>query len=374
MGGAVDAVGDLVGGVGGVVSGVTNNIPVIGPYVGPVVGGITGGPLGFATSLAGNALQGSYGSSGGGGGGSSTPMYAQPNINYGNNTYSYGDSKVNASPYFITGDKGVYNLLPALGQINAGQNSMKYFPSSFGGNPTRATERFNSIGAKGAYTPYEAYQDIQAQMANDPKALAAFNKAYSPTTFNAPTMSLLGGYNLPIGQPNPTSPLGQFYANTPNPYGNQFVNFGLNSPIKNQPDLRFNELAKYAVENKNPFFLPFETTQGATPLAFTPSASALAPIDTASYLSGFGTANAAQQQFKRDQQIAAREAQRAQEAQRMAAREAQRIQRDAQRNADRVQNLADDDQDRNDGRSNNNRSNAGLLSSRTNSQSNTSKK
>jgi hypothetical protein len=335
MGGVVssvgDAVGDVIGGVGGVVSGVANQIPVIGPYVGPVVGGITGGPVGFATSLAGNALQGNYGGGGGGGGGgSSTPMYAQPNISYGNNTYSYGGNKVNASPYFITGDKGVYNLLPALGQINAGTNQMQYSPSSFGRNPSKGVERFNKIGAANAYTPYEAYQDIQAQMANDPTALAAFNKAYSPTTFNAPGFQLFGK-TLPVGAPNPTSPLGQFYANSPNPYGNQFVNFGLNSAIKNQPDLTYSELSKYAVENKNPFFLPFETTQGATPLGFTPSASALAPIDTANYLSGFNTANTAQQQFVRDQQQAARATQEAQRQAQINQRNAQRDQRDAQR-------------------------------------------
>ena len=330
MGGVVDAVGDVVGGVGGVVSGVANQIPVIGPYVGPVVGGMTGGPLGFATSLAGNALQGSYGGGGGGGGGSSTPTYAQPTINYGNNTYSYGGNKVDASPYFITGDKGVYNLLPALGQINAGTNRGQYTPR---GNNPRA---FNRIGAQGAYTPYEAYQDIQAQMANDPTALAAFNKAYSPTTFNAPGNApnfQLFGRNLPIGAPNPNSPLSQFYANNPNPYG-QYVNYGLSKKIpnpNNMPDTTsFNTLAQYAVENKNPFFLPFQTTQGATPLGFTPSASALAPIDTTNYLSGFNTANTAQQQ-------AARDAQAAQEAQRQAQQQAQRNARIDQRDARRDQ-------------------------------------
>lgn len=337
MGGAVssvgNAVGNVVGGVGGAVNSVVQQVPGIGPVLGPAAGIALGqNPISaFGSSLTTNLFN-SGGGGGGGGqpGGSSAPTYAQPNFNYGNNTYQYGDARIKADPYFITGDKGVYNLLPALGQINAGTNQTKYFPSSFGRDPTRATERFNRIGAQGAYTPYEAYQDIQAQMANDPTALAAFNKAFSPTTFNAPRISLPGGHGIPVG-PSTNSPMGQFYANTPNPYGNQFVNFGLNRAIPNQTGLNYNKLADYAAENKNPFFLPFQTTQGATPLGFTPSASALAPIDTTSYLSGYGTANTAQQQFIRDQQQAARDAERAREEARRAQRIEQRNQRDVGR-------------------------------------------
>jgi len=315
MGGAVssvgNAVGDLVGGVGGVVSGVANQIPVIGPYVGPVVGGITGGPMGFATSLAGNALQGNYGGGGGGGGsGGGAPAYAQPNINYGKNTYSYGDTKLNANPYFISGDKGVYNLLPALGQINAGSNSMQYFPNQR--RMDSPDKGFNKIGAQGSYTPYEAYQDIQTQMANDPTALAAFNKAYSASPINAPKFQLPGGIGPTINLVNPNSPMGQFYNSNPNPYG-QYVNFGLNKQIPGQTDLSYNKLANYATENKNPFFLPYETAQGATPMGFTPSQSALAPVDTSGYLSGYNTAQTAQNQYIRDQRAAQQAAQQAQQ-------------------------------------------------------------
>ena len=334
MGGAVESVvdigSDIIGGVGGAVNNVVQQIPGIGPVLGPAAGIALGqNPISaFGSSLTGQLINNS-GGGGGGGGGSSTPTYAQPNINYGNNTYAFGDSKLNANPYFISGDKGVYNLLPALGQINAGQSQMQYSPSRLGRNPDRANQKFSSIGAQGSYTPYEAHQDILAQMANDPTALAAYNKAYSPTALS-PKIPLPGGHGLPIGQPNPNSPLGQFHANNPNPYGNQYVNFGLNKPIPNQPELNYNRLASYAAENKNPFFLPYETTQGATPLGFTPSQNALAPIDTTNYVSGYNTANTAQQKYIRDQQQAARDAREAQQrAQEHARNQQQRAERDA---------------------------------------------
>ena len=300
MGGIVsgigNAVGDVIGGVGGIASGVAGAIPGIGPYLGPVVGGITGGPVGFATSLGSNALQGNYGGgggggSGGGGGGGSTPTYAQPNYNYGNQTYQYRDSPLNTSKYFVTGDRGVYNLMPALGQINTGtdkmggQLRMNYDPNQ---------PKFNKdIVAANAYTPYEAYQDIQSQMANDPKALAAFNKSYQPT-------SLLRSPN------DQNSPMAEFQRRNPNPLG-QYVDFGINdrmSGAEPKLGLTYDQIAKYAAENKNPFFMPYETTQGATTSGFTPSADKLAAIDTASYLSGYRPAQFAQQQYDIQQQAA----------------------------------------------------------------------
>jgi hypothetical protein len=289
------------------------------------------------------------GGGGGGGGGSPAPTYAQPNINYGKNSYAFGDTKLNASPYFISGDKGVYNLLPALGQINAGSNQMQYFPNQR--NMDRPDRGFNKIGAQGSYTPYEAHQDILAQMANDPTALAAYNKAYSASPISTPNIKLPGGHNIPFG-PSATSPLGQFYANTPNPYG-QHVNYGLNKQIPGQTDLSYNKLANYAAENKNPFFLPYETTQGATPLGFTPSQSALAPVDTSGYLSGYNTAQTAQNQYIRDQrdaQQAQRQAQeQAQEQARRAQEQARRAQeqaRDQARAQDRARDQAEDQQKR----------------------------
>jgi hypothetical protein len=229
MGGVVsgigDFVGDVVGGVGGIASGVAGAIPGIGPYVGPIVGGITGGPVGFATSLGSNALQGNYGGGGGGGssGSSNVPKYAQPSYNYGNQTYQYGNNPVDASKYFITGDKGVYNLMPALGQI-----SPKTIPSSHG----IYNDRFaNSVANKSYYTPYEAYTDLSAQMAKDPKALAAFQTAYQPTT---PTDKGLSPY----------------------------VDFGMSGSIGEGST--FADLAKYASTNQNPFYIPYQGVGGKT--------------------------------------------------------------------------------------------------------------
>jgi hypothetical protein len=379
MGGAVSAVGDLVGGVGGAVGSVVNQIPGIGPIAGPLISGYYGGPLGFASSLGSNALQGNYGGGGGGGGGGGTPSYAKPGIDYGNNTYQYGGKPLDTSPYFITGDKGVYNLLPALGQINAGQESSLYRTNRL--NNDNRIEKFNALGAANAYTPYEAYQDIQAQMANDPTALAAFNKAYRPSTMGSSNIKLpaiLGGHNIPIGGPSPDTPLGQFHATTPNPYG-QYVNFGLKKALPSEsstnPNSYYSDLAKYAAENKNPFFLPFETAQGATPLGFTPSQNALGAIDSSPYLSGLSTATTTHNQFVSDQQKAARAAQEAQrEAQRQAQEQARRAEqraRDAQRQArdqaqaqDRAREQAEDQQKRLQNRLQGPRGNDGLTSVR----------
>jgi len=299
MGGIVsgigDVVGDVVGGVGGIASGVAGAIPGIGPYLGPVVGGITGGPVGFATSLAGNAIQGNYGGGGGGGGGSSsggvggtTPTYAKPNFNYGNQTYQYRDNPLDTSKYFVTGDKGVYNLMPALGQINAGTNSMGLRETYDPNNPLKNKD----IVAANAYTPYEAHQDIQAQMANDPTALAAYNKAFKSSG------PILKSPN------NPNAPMAEFQRRNPNPLG-QYVNYRMDDGIpgaNTKLGLSYDQIAKYAAENKNPFFMPYETTQGATTSGFTPSADKLAAIDTASYLSGYRPAQFAQQQYDIQQQ------------------------------------------------------------------------
>jgi len=229
MGGVVSGVGDLIGGVGGAIGGIANSIPGIGPYIGPVVGGITGGPVGFATSLAGNALQGKYSSGGGGGGGSNVPMYAKPEYNYGNQTYQYGNNPVDASKYFITGDKGVYNLMPALGQIN---------PKTLDSSAPIYNDRFaNSVANKSYYTPYEAYNELSAQMAKDPKALAAFQAAYKPTT---PTDKGLSPY----------------------------VDFGMSGSIGEGST--FADLAKYASTNQNPFYIPYQGVGGKT-ATFTPA-------------------------------------------------------------------------------------------------------
>ena len=234
MGGAVkgigNAIGDVVGGVGGIASGVAGAIPGIGPYIGPVVGGITGGPVGFATSLAGNALQGNYGGGGGGGGeggGSNVPMYAKPEYNYGNQTYQYGNNPVDASKYFVTGDRGVYNLMPALGQITP----KTLQPSSLMYGSSNATDQFN----KSYFTPYEAYQELSGQMKGDPKALAAFQSMYQPTT---PTSKGISPY----------------------------VDFGLGASIGDNQT--YADLAKYAATNQNPFYLPYKgTASGGTKMS-----------------------------------------------------------------------------------------------------------
>lgn len=233
MGGVVsgigDFVGDAVGGVSGAVGGALGFVPGIGPYLGPAVTGALLGPAAGFKSLAFNAATGQYGGGGGGGssGGVSVPRYAEPNYNYGANTYQMNNSPIDTSKYFITGDKGVYNLMPALGQINP-----KTIPSSHG----IYNEPFaNSVANKSYYTPYEAYTDLSKQMANDPKALAAFQAMYKPTT---PSMSGL------------------------NPY----VDFGLGTSIGD--NATYGDIAKYASTNQNPFYVPYSGS-GGKPSTFT---------------------------------------------------------------------------------------------------------
>jgi len=234
MGGVVsgigDFAGDVIGGVGGAIGSVANQIPVVGPYVGPVISGVAGGGFpAFASSLAFNAATGKYGSGGGGSSGSaSAPKYAQPTYNYGANSYQMGNNPVDTSKYFITGDKGVYNLLPALGQI-----SPKTLSSSA---PIYNDAWANGVANKTYYTPYEAYNDLSAQMAKDPKALAAFQSMYKPTTPASKGVS---------------------------PY----VDFGLGSSIGN--NATYGNIANYASTNQNPFYVPFNATGGKT-ATFTP--------------------------------------------------------------------------------------------------------
>ena len=229
MGGAVSGVGDLIGGVGGAIGGIANQIPVIGPYVGPVATGALLGPAAGFKSLAFNAATGQYGGGGGGSSGSAqAPRYAEPNYNYGANSYQMGSSPVDTSKYFITGDKGVYNLMPALGQIN---------PKTLAASAPMYNDTWMSSGYKDAFTPYKAYEELSAQMAKDPKALAAFQAMYQPTT---PANKNL----LP------------------------YVDFGLGSSIGN--NATYGDIAKYASTSQNPFYVPYSGA-GKDLSTFTPA-------------------------------------------------------------------------------------------------------
>lgn len=299
MGGVVSSVGNLagniVGGVGGAVNNVVQRVPGIGPVLGPVAGMALGQtPLSaFGSSLTSQLFNsgggGGGGSAGGTPGGTATPIYAQPNISYGTNTYQANNKPIDTSKYFITGDRGVYNLLPAFGAINAPLNNQFSIDNRL--NDRRMMRQADRFFGANQYTPYEAYQDIRTQMANDPKALAAFNSMFNPTAYN---VSVQDRRNQ-IASTTP-SPLAAF--NTANPFPQQYVDFGLRGTAvpgsEGYLPLSYNRLADYAYKNKNPFFLPFETTQGATAMGFTPSASLLAADTTNPYYTGLQTALTAQ--------------------------------------------------------------------------------
>jgi hypothetical protein len=284
MGGAVSAIGDLVSAP----ATIAGAIPGVGKVLGPVVGGITGGPVGFATSLAGQALQGNYGGGGGGGGSSgSIPTYgttdasgnlvpATPGFNYGANTYTYGGNPYDASKYFVQGNKGVYNVLPELGNL--------YNPET---QAQQGTSSFN------------AYQNIYGKMAGDELAQANLQRSFNPGMLSV-SPEQAGGYK-PIGDFNPaTTPYAGGRADLPSylqediksAYGEyqpqaqssnasylpiQYADFGFGK------DDQAYQLAQYAQQNKNPFFQPFaeqqntEVPQMANPFAFAKPPEAPAP-------------------------------------------------------------------------------------------------
>lgn len=269
MGGAVKAVTSVFNPI----STIAGAIPVVGPIAGPIAGAITGGPVGFASSLAGQALTGGYSGGGGGGGGGSSggvPTYgstdasgalipATPSFNYGANTYTYGGSPYDASKYFVQGNKGVYNVLPELGNLYSPETQAQPGTSSF-----------------------NAYQNIYGKMAGDPLAQANLQKTFAPSMLSVSPQQA-GGYK-PIGDFNPaTTPYAGGRSDLPgylaedikSAYGEympqaqssqasylpiQYADFGFGAADKNY------ELAKYAAQNKNPFFTPFATpTETAVP-------------------------------------------------------------------------------------------------------------
>ena len=271
MGGIISAPIKAISSVGNIASSVAGAIPGIGPIAGPIVGGLTGGPIGFATSLASQAIQGNYGGGGGGGGSSGgVPTYgttdasgnlvpATPGFNYGANTYTYGGNPYDASKYFVQGNKGVYNVLPELGNLYSPETQAQQGTSSF-----------------------NAYQNIYGKMAGDPLAQANLQKTFAPGLLSVSPQQA-GGYK-PIGDFNPaTTPYAGGRADLPSylqediksAYGEympqaqasnasylpiQYADFGFGSG-----DQAY-QLAQYAAQNKNPFFQPFATpTEEAAP-------------------------------------------------------------------------------------------------------------
>jgi hypothetical protein len=284
MGGAVSSVGKIISAPANII----NSIPVVGPIAGPAFSIATGDYLGAAGQIAGNAAMGSY-SGGGGGGGSSggVPTYgstdasgnlvpATPGFNYGANTYTYGGNPYDASKYFVQGNKGVYNVLPELGNM--------YSPEAQG---AQGTSGFN------------AYQNIYGKMAGDELAQANLQRSFNPGMLSV-SPEQAGGYK-PIGDFNPaTTPYAGGRADLPSylqediksAYGEyqpqaqssnasylpiQYADFGFGK------DDQAYQLAQYAQQNKNPFFQPFaeqqntEVPQMANPFAFAKPPEAPAP-------------------------------------------------------------------------------------------------
>jgi len=281
MGGAVSSVGKIISAP----ANIAGSIPIIGPIAGPAISIATGDYLGAAKQVGFNAAMGNYSGGGGGGGGGSSggvPTYgttdASGNIvappagfNYGANTYTYDGNPYDASKYFVQGNKGVYNVLPELGNL--------YSPET---QTQQGTSSFNT------------YQNIYGKMAGDPLAQANLQKTFAPNMLSVSPQQA-GGYK-PIGDFNPaTTPYAGGRADLPSylaediksAYGEympqaqssgasylpiQYADFGFGSE-----DQAY-KLAQYAAQNKNPFFQPFATpTEKAAPEMANPFAFAKPP-------------------------------------------------------------------------------------------------
>lgn len=292
------------GGIGGMIGSAVGSLGGVGKVIGPAIQlGSGANPLGvFGASLASEVIGNSL-SGGGGGSGSNTGVtpgqnnmqnvYAQPGYNYGANTYNINKAPVDASKYFITGDKGVYNLLPQLAPLYGDQ----------------ATNRLPGTSS------YNVYQNIYNKMAGDTKAQQALASAFGPQTFT-PTAGPYRGLNSitsPYIQSDlrrsineqlrgvgvPKQPIMPNAFNSPMEYANavrqareqsrqdrlnkinapiQYVDwgFGPGATSKSSP---WESLANYAGTKNNPFFVPFAPTNntGVTPANTTQQPPMTAP-------------------------------------------------------------------------------------------------
>lgn len=252
MGGAVKAVSNVINPI----SSIAGAIPVVGPIAGPIAGAITGGPVGFASSLAGQALTGGYSGGGGGGGGGSSgtiPTYGTttpsgalaspvPTFNYGANTYTYDNKPYDASKYFVTGNRGVYNILPEIGNL--------YSPEAQSAQGTSS---------------YNAYQNIYNKMEGDPLAQQSFQKAFAPSMLNVNpvnnTYAPIGDFSAPQNLP---SYLQEDIKSAYEEYQPQAQSSGAGYLPIQYADFGFGsgdqayKLAQYARKQQNPFFQAFD--------------------------------------------------------------------------------------------------------------------
>lgn len=326
----VNLAGSAIGSMGGVGG-------VLGPAL-QLAGGAN--PLGvFGSSLAGEVLKG-YTKSGGSADkpvfvdAAGKPIYAQRGYNYGANTYRVGNNPFNASNYFISGDKGVYNLLPMLGGLygdndyerKTGTSSyniyndiynrmaddaaaQKAFSERFGVKELNPMDFMSNRNTRNTYTsgytaPVNRFagmfgssggrRDVSSFMGTTPKELPR-SGGYRPATWmrgesydifgdrlfnerdlqrrNIPTY-LAHDLNQAFAEYNPLDRFkitGKgFKAPTINPIKYVDFGFGANANTKKQP---FELLADYASQNKNPFFLAYEPAATPAPAPAAPQPS-----------------------------------------------------------------------------------------------------
>lgn len=180
------------GGIGKLVKSVGGSLVNPGNALGSVVGSIggVGSVLGPAIQLAsganplavfGASLAGEVGKSFIAAGGdedkpifvdsNGNVIYATPGADYGSSTYRLGKKALDADPYFIEGNKGIYNLLPELANVYG----------------SKATDRLAGTSS------YNVYQNIYNRMVGDELAQQRLAELYGPKTLElgwSPTKGL----------------------------------------------------------------------------------------------------------------------------------------------------------------------------------------
>ncbi len=233
MSGGGFGLGNIGGALGNVVGSAIKPMNAIGSAVGSLGG--AGSILGPAIQLAGGANPlGVFGASLGSqvlndlrksGGSADRPnfidatgnmIYADPSFDYGKNTYAARGKPLDTSRYFISGERGMYNLLPKLGDIYLDSPVAKNLaPQKFFQNPANAKYRLSDYDRAG-----QAYNSIFNAMADDAKAQTEFSSRFGPKTFT---------YNPNVQKPN----LPPFIENNPARL-QQYLNNPRNAGIKQQ--------------------------------------------------------------------------------------------------------------------------------------------
>lgn len=297
-GGIGKGLGSIGGAFGNVVGNAIKPMNAIGSAVGSLGG--AGNVLGPAIQLAGGANPlGVFGASLGSqllndlrksGGSADRPnfidaagnmIYADPTFNYGKNTYSAAGKPIDASRYFISGEKGMYNLLPKLGDIYLDQQvAQRFAPKKFFQNPANA-----KYGLTNFERASQAYNDIFNAMKEDAKAQTEFSSRYGPKTASFNPLNFVDKTTQSL----PSYIRGDLFSVLKNQFSNPYTNTRGRNPFIDPVPVTYHDfgfgpdamtlenpyeaLANYAQAQNNPFFVGYKPAPTPAPAPTAPQPS-----------------------------------------------------------------------------------------------------